>query len=207
MPSVRRWKTGWIRSPITLWTVPVTAVWKGSIPDCAGYYGVPSGCSTLSTSASGFSIASVGRNYAKSAKLAESRFAIRLQTVIEIVQQGSNGHITHPVAHAVEFLRQVPGTLARPEERRLGIAPRGGLQQFLQVVTQSEIVCFDQMPSATSPTNAFWRPLVRWQASWLLQFALAGPERSPRKTGGLSNESETPRGKLIASQAAHCRRI
>src|SRR5712691_184507 len=122
------------------------------------------------------------------------RFAIRLQTVIEIVQQGSNGHITHPVAHAVEFLRQVPGTLTRPEERRLRIAPRGGLQQFLQVVTQSEIVCFDQMPSATSPTNALWRPLVRWQASWLLEFSLAGPERSPRKTGGLSNESETPSG-------------
>ncbi len=91
--------------------------------------------------------------------------AVGLQAVIHVMQQSSHCHMANSVSHPVQFIRQVAGTLAGPEQGRLWVTSSRRFQQDGQVMAQGRVTLFDRMPPTADPTNAFGWPVLGGQVA------------------------------------------
>ncbi len=80
---------------------------------------------------------------------------VALQAVIHLPQQLRHLFVADGVSLAGQFVRQRPGALAGPAQRRLRIAPRQRLDQGLQQRGQLGIMPDQRMPSAARTADAF----------------------------------------------------
>jgi hypothetical protein len=83
--------------------------------------------------------------------------AVGLEAVAKVVEQCGNHAMAGRVPQAAEFLRQLPHTLARPAQRRLGVAPGHRVDQPLQVVLEGTIGLHGPLPTASRAADAVGR--------------------------------------------------
>ena len=83
------------------------------------------------------------------------RLAVGLQAVAHVVEQLRHGLVADPVATPSELGREVADAPGRPAQGGLGIAPRGGLDERLQVRAQGRVALLDgRSPGARPPDPA-----------------------------------------------------
>jgi hypothetical protein len=80
--------------------------------------------------------------------------AVGLQVVAGLRQQPGHGLMADLMPPRAEGLGEVPGALARPEQRRHRIAPGGGIDEITQVVEQGAIPVGQAWPTATGAADA-----------------------------------------------------
>ena len=86
--------------------------------------------------------------------------------------------MTGLMAKPVEFFRQFAHALARPTQRRLGIAPSDGIHQTFQIRLQRGV--FVDGSLAASTRAAYSAPLHTWG---FVEFLDSPDNRPPRYTG------------------------
>ena len=135
--------------------------------------------------------------------------AVGLQAVIHVMQQSSHCHMANSVSHPVQFIRQVAGTLAGPEQGRLWVTSSRRFQQDGQVMAQGRVTLFDRMPPTADPTNAFGWPVLGGGSGRAVVILVCRPTASsvrmspwPQRRG-----RNPPRENSSPPQAAHCRRM
>ena len=90
----------------------------------------------------------------------------------------------------LEFRSQVPGTLARPEQRGLWIATGGRLDEGLQVFDQGGIRLFQKRPARSGMAAALGRKVRVGPVVGMPEFAQANPNGRPRQAGGLGHQGD-----------------
>ena len=78
---------------------------------------------------------------------------IALQAEALDLEQFSHDHVTDRMTHGFEFLGQHAQALARPPQRRLGVAARGWINQREQVGHQSRILLGGRLASTAAATG------------------------------------------------------
>ena len=106
---------------------------------------------------------------------------VALQAVAQSVQQLGDHRVADAVAQTVERHRQRPCALARPPQRRVGIAGGGRLNQRIQIAQQRRVEIDRALAAAARPSRPAARErLVRRQFT---QTALDGRCRDTRGSG------------------------
>ena len=106
---------------------------------------------------------------------------VALQAVAQSVQQLGDHRVADAVAQTVERHRQRPCALARPPQRRVGIAGGGRLDQRIQIAQQRRVEIDRALAAAARPSRPAARErLVRRQFT---QTALDGRCRDTRGSG------------------------
>jgi hypothetical protein len=122
-----------------------------------------------------------------------NRLAVRLQAVTCPLQQSSDGRMTYRVAEFLQSLGKLPGTLARPFQRRLRITASGRFQQPFQSVQQAGFSPVDCCATGPDPSLP-----ARRRGVSLTQFANPVSDRAIRSArrlghGGNSTPSQRER--------------
>jgi hypothetical protein len=73
---------------------------------------------------------------------------------MQVVEQPSDGVVAHVVALLNEGLGEMTGAFAGPQQRRLRVATRRGLQQGLQILEQGTVTRRHSSPPSAHPTEA-----------------------------------------------------
>ena len=116
--------------------------------------------------------------------LSFSRLAHDLKTEAEIVQQPSDDRRAHLVAHRLKLGGELVFALARPAQRRLGIASRRRVYERVEIAKQRGVLHDQRRPSSTRPTNALrtWR-LLRRMLLQLREITNARTDSRPADSG------------------------
>src|SRR5262245_28145953 len=128
---------------------------------------------------------------------------IGLQAVVQLVEQPSNGVVTHVVPLVHQRIGKVTGALAGPQQRRLRVPTDGSLQQRLQILEQGTITLRHTAPPSATTTDPVRRGglilLDTWGAP--LHFSEPGSNGGAREPGGLSDcrDAAPPDGQRFAS--------
>ena len=116
---------------------------------------------------------------------------VALQAVAQSVQQLGDHRVADAVAQTVERHRQRPCALARPPQRRVGIAGGGRLDQRIQIAQQRRVEIDRALAAAARPSRPAARErLVRRQFT---QTALDGRCRDTRGSGDQRRAAITDR--------------
>ena len=116
---------------------------------------------------------------------------VALQAVAQSVQQLGDHRVADAVAQTVERHRQRPCALARPPQRRVGIAGGGRLNQRIQIAQQRRVEIDRALAAAARPSRPAARErLVRRQFT---QTALDGRCRDTRGSGDQRRAAITDR--------------
>ena len=130
-------------------------------------------------------------------------FPIGLQTLVQLVEQPSDGVVTHVVPLVPQCLGQMPGALAGPQQRRLWVPTGRSLQQGWQILEQGVILLGHTVPPAAAMTDPTRRGgLVLLGTRYApLHFSKPDANGGAREAGGLSNgcEASPPHGERFAS--------
>ena len=110
--------------------------------------------------------------------------AVALQTVVHLMEQFRHDRVADRMPPLLQLRSQFAHALAGPTQRRLGIASRARLHQFLQLSQQLRIF-FDGLlaSSARSANSSRWRRHGLLQLGQPLANNLAGDARRPRHGG------------------------
>ena len=87
-----------------------------------------------------------------------------------------------------QFLGELPGALGGPEQGRLGIPPRGRLDQVAQRGEEGRVVLFDEMTTAAVGPNPLGCQVVLGPLGAASQLSAAGPDRGAGQAGGPGDE-------------------
>ena len=125
---------------------------------------------------------------------------VALQAVAQSVQQLGDHRVADAVAQTVERHRQRPCALARPPQRRVGIAGGGRLNQRIQIAQQRRVEIDRALAAAARPSRPAARErLVRRQFT---QTALDGRCRDTRGSGDQRRAAITDRLGPVFGQLA-----